>query len=140
MSRRSALEELAQLFLKKEVVDRPELQAILKVVSIERAKERKKAFGIAEGEGTGVSKGRKVIRRCDDSRHSKPAADTEGGYLVVFDSLSLGLSGLERDEFAFSIQIRSPFINSEKKADEIVKKAPHVLGERWHICCTSERS
>jgi hypothetical protein len=38
----SALEELAQLLLKKEVVERPELQAILKVVSTERAKERNK--------------------------------------------------------------------------------------------------
>jgi cell division protease FtsH len=40
---RAALEELAQLLLKKEVVERPELQAILKVVSIERAKEKKKS-------------------------------------------------------------------------------------------------
>ena len=53
---RAALEELAQLLLKKEVVERPELQAILKVVSIERAKDRKKAFGAPEGEGTVVSK------------------------------------------------------------------------------------
>jgi hypothetical protein len=53
---RAALEELAQLLLKKEVVDRPELQTILKVVSIERAKERKKAFGIAAGDETRVSK------------------------------------------------------------------------------------
>jgi cell division protease FtsH len=52
---RAALEELARLLLKKEVVERPELQAILRVVSIDRAKERKKAFGIAEGEGMGVS-------------------------------------------------------------------------------------
>jgi cell division protease FtsH len=51
---RPALEELAQLLLKKEVVERPELQAILKVVSIERAKEKKKnslALGAAEAEG-----------------------------------------------------------------------------------------
>ena len=47
---RGALEELAQLLLKKEVVERPELQAILKVVSIERAKERKKQVGIAEND------------------------------------------------------------------------------------------
>jgi cell division protease FtsH len=42
-SYRPALEELASLLLKKEVVERPELQAILKVRSIDRAKERKKA-------------------------------------------------------------------------------------------------
>jgi cell division protease FtsH len=41
-SYRPALEELASLLLKKEVVERPELQAILKVRSIDRAKERKK--------------------------------------------------------------------------------------------------
>jgi len=45
---RSALEELAQLLLKKEVVERPELQAILKVVSIDRAKEKKKSLEAAE--------------------------------------------------------------------------------------------
>lgn len=39
---RPVLEELAQLLLKKEVVERPELQAILKVVSIEKAKEKRK--------------------------------------------------------------------------------------------------
>ena len=39
---RAALEELAQLLLKKEVVERPELQAILKVISIDQARERKK--------------------------------------------------------------------------------------------------
>jgi cell division protease FtsH len=53
---RPALEELAQLLLKKEVVERPELQAILKVVSIERAKERKRSIGAAESEEMGVSK------------------------------------------------------------------------------------
>lgn len=42
-SRRSALEELAKLLLEKEVVERPELQAILKVRSIESAKEKKKS-------------------------------------------------------------------------------------------------
>jgi cell division protease FtsH len=40
---RPALEELAQLLLKKEVVERPELEAILKVVSIEEVREKKKA-------------------------------------------------------------------------------------------------
>jgi len=45
---RAALEELAQLLLQKEVVDRPELQVILKVVNIDRAKERKKQSGIVE--------------------------------------------------------------------------------------------
>ena len=53
---RNALEELAQLLLKKEVVERPELQAILKVVSIDRAKDRKKSIGAPEGEGTAISK------------------------------------------------------------------------------------
>jgi len=38
---RPSLEELAQRLLKKEVVERPELQAILKVVNIDRAKEKK---------------------------------------------------------------------------------------------------
>ena len=47
---RPALEELAQLLLKKEVVERPELQAILKVVNIDRAKERKKVPEGANGE------------------------------------------------------------------------------------------
>jgi cell division protease FtsH len=46
---RPALEELAQLLLKKEVVERPELQAILKVVSIDRAKEKKKNAALADG-------------------------------------------------------------------------------------------
>ena len=42
-SRRAALEELAKLLLQKEVVERPELQAILKVRSIDSIKE-KQAF------------------------------------------------------------------------------------------------
>jgi cell division protease FtsH len=49
-SHRPALEELAILLLKKEVVERPELQAILKVVSIDRAKERKKTSEVTENE------------------------------------------------------------------------------------------
>lgn len=48
-SRRSALEELAKLLLEKEVVDRPELQAILKVRSIDSIKEKK---GSVETHGT----------------------------------------------------------------------------------------
>jgi cell division protease FtsH len=40
ISRRAALEELAKLLLEKEVVDRPALQAILKVRSIDSAKEK----------------------------------------------------------------------------------------------------
>jgi cell division protease FtsH len=40
---RSALEDLAQLLLQKEVVERPELQTILKVVSIEKAKEKRRS-------------------------------------------------------------------------------------------------
>ncbi|HEX9272988.1 MAG TPA: hypothetical protein VGA01_12320 [Candidatus Binatia bacterium] len=47
---RSALEELAQLLLKKEVVERPELQAILKVVSIEQVREKKKYSDTTERE------------------------------------------------------------------------------------------
>jgi cell division protease FtsH len=49
-SHRPALEELASLLLKKEVVERPELQAILKVRSIDRAKERKKTSEVKESE------------------------------------------------------------------------------------------
>ncbi len=49
-SHRPALEELASLLLKKEVVERPELQAILKVRSIDRAKERQKVPEVAENE------------------------------------------------------------------------------------------
>ena len=47
---RAALEELAQLLLKKEVVERPELQAILKVVSMEEVRERKKSGDTTERE------------------------------------------------------------------------------------------
>jgi cell division protease FtsH len=43
ISRRTALEELAKLLLEKEVVDRPALQAILKVRSIDSIKEKKKS-------------------------------------------------------------------------------------------------
>ena len=43
ISRRAALEELAKLLLEKEVVDRPALQAILKVRSIDSIKEKKKS-------------------------------------------------------------------------------------------------
>jgi cell division protease FtsH len=49
ISRRAALEELAKLLLEKEVVDRPELQAILKVRSIDSVKEKKE---FAETDGT----------------------------------------------------------------------------------------
>jgi len=49
-SYRPALEELASLLLKKEVVERPELQAILKVRSIDQAKERKKGPEVKESE------------------------------------------------------------------------------------------
>ena len=65
---RNALEELAQLLLKKEVVERPELQAILKVVSIDRAKDRKKTVGALEGEGTVISKEWGDARQWDDSK------------------------------------------------------------------------
>jgi cell division protease FtsH len=40
---RQALEELAKVLLEKEVVERPQLQAILKVRSLDSAKERKKS-------------------------------------------------------------------------------------------------
>ncbi len=43
LAHRAALEELAQLLLEKEVVDRPALQAILKVRSIDSIKEKKRA-------------------------------------------------------------------------------------------------
>ena len=43
VSHRSALEELAKLLLEKEVVDRPALQAILKVRSIDSTKDKKKS-------------------------------------------------------------------------------------------------
>jgi cell division protease FtsH len=45
---RAALEELAQLLLKKEVVERAELQAILKVVDIGEAREKKKSGALTE--------------------------------------------------------------------------------------------
>jgi cell division protease FtsH len=51
---RAALEELAKLLLEKEVVDRPALQAILKVRSIDSIKEKKKsadAVGSENNEG-----------------------------------------------------------------------------------------
>ncbi|MBM4264425.1 MAG: ATP-dependent zinc metalloprotease FtsH [Deltaproteobacteria bacterium] len=54
---RGALAELAQLLLKKEVVERPELQAILKVVSIERGKEIRKGHDKAAGESKPDSRG-----------------------------------------------------------------------------------
>ena len=47
---RAALEELGQLLLKKEVVDRPELQAILKVVRIEQVRGKKKSGDATECE------------------------------------------------------------------------------------------
>jgi cell division protease FtsH len=43
ISRRAALEELAKLLLEREVVDRPALQAILKVRSIDSIKDKKKS-------------------------------------------------------------------------------------------------
>jgi cell division protease FtsH len=49
-SRRRALDELAALLLEKEVVERPELQAILKVRSLNSVKEKKQA---AEAAGSG---------------------------------------------------------------------------------------
>ena len=43
VAHRSALDELAKLLLEKEVVDRPALQAILKVRSIDSMKEKKRS-------------------------------------------------------------------------------------------------
>ncbi len=54
ISRRAALEELAKLLLQKEVVDRPALQAILKVRSIDSIKDKKRsadAHGIESHDG-----------------------------------------------------------------------------------------
>jgi cell division protease FtsH len=48
---RTALEELAKLLLEKEVVDRPALQAILKVRSIDSLKDRKRAVDPSASEG-----------------------------------------------------------------------------------------
>jgi cell division protease FtsH len=53
---RPALEELAQLLLSKEVVERPELQAILKVVSLEQVRVKKKAGEAVESENPAVKK------------------------------------------------------------------------------------
>jgi cell division protease FtsH len=53
--RRPALEELAKLLLEKEIVERPELQAILKVRSIDSVKEKKESAetnGTADVDGT----------------------------------------------------------------------------------------
>jgi cell division protease FtsH len=46
-SRRHALDELAKLLLEKEVVERPELQAILKVTPLDSAKKRRDGGGIS---------------------------------------------------------------------------------------------
>jgi cell division protease FtsH len=51
LAHRAALEELAKLLLEKEVVDRPALQAILKVRSIDSMKEKKRAADIQGNEG-----------------------------------------------------------------------------------------
>jgi cell division protease FtsH len=48
---RAALEELAKLLLEKEVVDRPALQAILKVRRIESMKDKKRALDMQTSEG-----------------------------------------------------------------------------------------
>lgn len=50
-SHRGALDELAKLLLEKEVVERPELQAILKVRSLDSAKEKKRIAESPETEG-----------------------------------------------------------------------------------------
>ena len=47
---RSALEELAKLLLEKEVVDRPALQAILKVRNIDRIKDKKRSADLSGNE------------------------------------------------------------------------------------------
>ena len=50
VAHRTALEELAKLLLEKEVVDRPALQAILKVRSIDSLKEKRRAADVSESE------------------------------------------------------------------------------------------
>ncbi len=50
ITRRTALEELAKLLLDKEVVDRPALQAILKVRSIDSVKDKKRSTPTRESE------------------------------------------------------------------------------------------
>ncbi len=61
---RPALEELAQLLLKKEVVERPELRAILKVRSMDRIKDRKKAADPVSS----------IIRRTATEKQTSPVA------------------------------------------------------------------
>jgi cell division protease FtsH len=51
---RSALEELAKLLLEKEVVDRPALQAILKVRRIDSMKEKKRSADASANESVGT--------------------------------------------------------------------------------------
>ena len=55
IAHRAALEELAQLLLEKEVVDRPALQAILKVRSIDSLKEKKRVGDSCGHESAGVT-------------------------------------------------------------------------------------
>jgi cell division protease FtsH len=50
-SNRTHLEELAKLLLEKEVVNRPELQALLKVRSLDGSKEKDKLAGVQRIEG-----------------------------------------------------------------------------------------
>ncbi len=50
VAHRTALEELAKLLLEKEIVDRPALQAILKVRSIDSFKEKRRAADVSESE------------------------------------------------------------------------------------------
>ena len=50
LAHRAALEELAKLLLEKEVVDRPALQAILKVRSIDSLKEKKRSADLSGNE------------------------------------------------------------------------------------------
>jgi cell division protease FtsH len=50
IAHRSALEELAKLLLEKEVVDRPALQAILKVRRIDSMKEKKRSAEASDRE------------------------------------------------------------------------------------------
>jgi cell division protease FtsH len=55
LARRAALEELAKLLLEKEVVDRPALQAILKMRSIDSMKEKKRTAESNGDESPGAS-------------------------------------------------------------------------------------
>ena len=61
-SHRQALEELAQLLLEKEVIERPELQTILKVRSLDSVKEKKKSGEVHSEKYEEADKARYYLR------------------------------------------------------------------------------